>query len=519
MSPLPFLWLLLTAAPATPVDTVVVCPAAFRSALAPWLAYRSAQGHQIDLLSNELSALELRSEIRERAKGGALAYVVLVGDATPSGQVDRATRLRTVPTWHVAAKVIPRYGGEATIASDNGYADLDDDTLPDIAVGRLTADSPAELSRMVAKILAYERSADFGVWRRQINLLAGIGGFGALADAAIETSARRVLAAEIPPAYSMRVTYGNWRSPYCPNPGRFRQTAIDSLGEGSLFWVYLGHAWPGRLADVNAGGTAYPSLDRAGLKEVRPAAGAPIACLLSCYTGAFDDRTDCLGETMLATPGSPVAVICGSRVTMPYAMAVMGTELLAEIFQRRSDTLGHALASAKRQMVSPTSRSVTRQGLDGVAALLNPGALEDELVEHVHLFNLLGDPLLRLRLPEPITLACDRRAQAGSLIEIEGTTTVRSPGVRPSSWFHAATCWDFARLSDLNSPPCPSKWPNSTKRTAAPTMLAWCASNWPSRVATLPFVCGCQSMSAGRAMSGSLSKVPSLTGPARRMSR
>ena len=29
----------------------------------------------------------------------------------------------------------------------------------------------------------------------------------------------------------------------------------------------------------------------------------------------------------------------------------------------------------------------------------------DELVEHLHLFNLLGDPLLRLRLPEPIALA------------------------------------------------------------------------------------------------------------------
>ena len=424
MSSLPLLFLLLAAAPPATADTLVVCPLAFRTALAPWTAQRISQGHRIELVSNELSALELREEIRARARRGSLAYVVLVGDATPPGEVDRATRSRTVPTWQAAAKVITRYGGEAAIATDNGYADLDDDTLPDIAVGRLTADSPAELSKMVDKILAYERNANFGAWRRQINLLAGVGDFGPLADAAIEAAARRVISAGIPPEYALRVTYGNWRSPFCPDPRRFRQTAIDSLGEGILFWVYLGHGWPGRLADLHASGAAFPSLDRSDLKEVRPAAGAPIACLLACYTGAFDDRNDCLGEVMLATPSAPVAVICASRVTMPYAMAVMGTELLTEIFEHKHDTLGHALVSAKRQMATPTTKTMTRQGLDGLAALLNPGALEDELVEHLHLFNLLGDPLLRLRLPEPITLTCDSRVRTGATLRIEGTTSV-----------------------------------------------------------------------------------------------
>ncbi len=247
------LCLLLLAAPPA-ADTLVVCPEAFRPALAPWVAYRTEQGHRIEILSNTLSALELRAEIRSRAKRGALAYVVLVGDAPPANEHDRRSRARTVPTWQAAAKVIPRYGGEETIATDNGYADLDDDALPEIAVGRLTADNPAELAAMVQKILDYERNTDFGAWRRQINLLAGLGGFGPLADAAIEAAARRVISAGIPPEYALRITYGNWRSPFCPDPRRFRQTAIDSLNDGSLCWVYLGHAWPGRLADLHVGG-------------------------------------------------------------------------------------------------------------------------------------------------------------------------------------------------------------------------------------------------------------------------
>ena len=422
MSILHLFTLLVAAAPPAPADTLVVCPAALRSALAPWVEYRTSQGHTIELVPGELSAAQLQAEIRRRARRGALAYVLLVGDEMPRGSTDKSLRGRTVPAWQAVAKVIPRYGGEATIATDNGYADLDDDAVPDVAVGRLTADTPAQLALMVDKILAYERSVDFGLWRRQVNLLAGIGGFGPVADAAIEAAARRVLAEGIPPEYALRITYGNWRSPYCPDPQRFRQTAIDSLGENGLFWIYLGHAWPGRLADLQVPTGAFRSLDQADLKHVH-AAAPPIACLLACYTGAFDAERDCLAEVMLATPGGPVAVICGSRVTMPYAMAVLGTQLLTEVFENRSDTLGQALLAAKRQMVRPGEKSPTREGLDALAALLNPGALDEELSEHLHLFNLLGDPLLSLRLPEPMAVSCPAECNAGDELVIDARTS------------------------------------------------------------------------------------------------
>ena len=143
---------------------------------------------------------------------------------------------------------------------------------------------------MVDKILAYERNLDSGLWRRQVHLLAGIGGFGPLADAAIEASARRILAGGLPPEYALRITYGNWRSPYCPDPARFRQTAIQSLSDSSLFWIYLGHAWPDRLADLHAPQGAFRSLDASDLRQVRSAA-PPIACLLACYTALSTPST------------------------------------------------------------------------------------------------------------------------------------------------------------------------------------------------------------------------------------
>ena len=142
---------LLGASP--PVDTVVVCPEAFRPALAPWLALRREQGHECLVVFGQ-SAEEIRRQIRAVAAAGGLGQILLVGDAPSENQPDGSDT--SIPTHYVASQVIYRFGGEKTIAGDNWYADLDDDRLPDVAIGRLPADSASELATMVDKIVAYE---------------------------------------------------------------------------------------------------------------------------------------------------------------------------------------------------------------------------------------------------------------------------------------------------------------------------------------------------------------------------
>jgi Peptidase family C25 len=409
---------------AAPIDTLVVCPAGLRPALEPWLTYRTAQGHRIAVIPGGMTAERVREEIRRRASEGGLEYVVLVGDVAHSGGGPIKADGLTVPTWDIPAKVVPRFGSEPTIASDNAYADLDDDALPDLAVGRLTADTPEELARIVAKILAYERSTDFGTWRRDVNLVAGLGGFGTFVDAAIETAARRIIMSGVPAAYATRITYGNWRSPYCPNPVEFHQAALESLSEGSLCWIYVGHASPQRLADLEVPGGRYFSLSSADMPGVRSRHGAPIACLLACYTAAFDSREDCLAEEMLRAPGGPVAIVGGSRVTMPYAMAVLGCELMDQFFGARPATLGRALVEAKRRTLAKADEGSARAAVDALAMLINPGDQRAELIEHLWLFNLLGDPLLRLRHPQSIELVGPTKASCGTTIEVSASIPI-----------------------------------------------------------------------------------------------
>jgi hypothetical protein len=418
--------LVLLATPEPAPDTVVVCPREFLGALGPWLEYRASQGHRVERVSNLGTPQEIRTAIRAAAKGGKLRFVVLVGDADPAMRLDARIRARCVPTHHAAAKVNVHWGSEPEIAADNWYADMDDDQIPDVAIGRLTADSPAELSRMVRNILAYEQAASHGLWRRRINFVAGVGGFGALADAALESATKTILTRHVPIPFETSMTYASWRSPYCPNPRGFHQAAVERWNEGCLFWVYIGHGSRQAVDQARMPDGEFHILGCGDMPRLRPAAGAPIALFLSCYSGEFDGGDDCLAEEMLRTEGGPVGVMCGTRVTMPYGLSSLGTELIAAFFQQRQVTTGEALLAAKRNTMLRKRDDEQTQQLDGLAELLSPTetTLAEERNEHVQLFHLLGDPLLRVQHPGAVEVQTAKTATAGSSLEITGVSSI-----------------------------------------------------------------------------------------------
>lgn len=416
----------IVADPDRPIDTVVVCPSEFRQALAPWIAHREAQGHRIALVSNLASSDALRGEIRRLAAEHPLRFLMLVGDADPP-LARTSGRARSVPTHYRPAVVNVRFGSEPEIATDNWYADLDDDRVPELAVGRLTADSPGELARMVEKILAYESCEDFGHWRRQVHFVAGLGGFGPITDAVLEAAAKTLITNGVPAGFSTTMTYGSWQSPYCPDPRTFDRVTIDRLNEGSLFWVYIGHGEQRAVDVLRVPGGAYPILSSPDAQALACRHGAPIACFLSCYSGAFDQPRDCLAEELLRSGGGPVAILCGTRMTMPCGMAVLGAELLDEFFHGRPATLGELIVAAKRHTVRPVADSRHRAALDAVAktfAWATGGDAAAERLEHLDLFHLLGDPLLRLPHPRTIELAVRPTALAGESIDVTGTSPI-----------------------------------------------------------------------------------------------
>jgi hypothetical protein len=419
--------ILLTIAdiPATP-DVAVVCPAAFRAAMQPWVDRRTQQGHVVNFVSNLGTAAQIRNRIRDSAKSGKLRYVLLVGDPTASG-ADAAKSTLCTPTFRIPSKVTHYFGAPPELDTDNPYADLDDDGVPELAIGRLTAHSEQELAAIVKKILAYEDSHDFGPWRARINFVAGEGGYTTLVDSAAEYAVRRLISWDLPKSYRPTLTDALWYSPCCPDPHRFHDCCLERLNEGCLFWVFMGHGSPRSLQWAQFPNGATPILRCEDCAQLH-ASAPPIALLMCCYTGDFSGAEDCLAEDLLRAPGGPVAVFSGSSETLPYGMAAMAHCAIYEYFEKRPDTLGQWLLDAKRDTMAGYNLPIWSLA-DAATLTIAPTGIrpKEERFDHLQLFNLLGDPTMALYHPREMKLELPKIARASETITVAGDRRILGP--------------------------------------------------------------------------------------------
>ncbi len=406
-------------------DTLVLCSETLRPALGEWLEYRRSQGHRVVVQTAHSTPHKNRRLIAGAAKTMGIRSVVIVGDSGDAWLNPKSL----VPTDYVLAKVNVKYGSDPVIATDSRYADLDDDGVPELAIGRLPVDSAAELVAFTRRIITYENAAA-GHWQRRINLIAGMGGFGSLVDKVIENTTKQILTDLVPPEFATTMTYGSWTSPYCPDPSKFSDVTIERFNEGCMFWVYMGHGHRYQLDNVRLPDRRVKILDTDLVSKLGCRQGSPIAVCLSCYTGAHDSHSDCLAESMLKQPRGPIAVVCGSRITMPYAMSVMSVGMMDEYFRGKCVTLGELMLNAKKRMVRVNDDSNPyRELLEALGQSFSPtpNLLDAECREHIHLIQLLGDPLLRVKRPPKLALKIksgETSFSAGEAIELAGVAPI-----------------------------------------------------------------------------------------------
>lgn len=415
---------------------IVVRPAQWASSLIDWKAYRAAQGHRIVEVDAELGPAGIHAAIvrltteateqrRSDSRASTVGYVMLVGDGNRGSQLPPA-----IPAWYRQSTAMVKLGGDIELATDNPYADIDGDERPDLAIGRVPADSPQAARDYLARVIAYEQQPNFGLWRRDVRVVAGVGGFGAIADSVIEMTTGRFLTDRVPSWANVAMTYASPHSPYCPDPYRFSDATVDQLNAGSTFWVYVGHGNVKHLDFLQVDRDVLGIFSDAQIAHVHTNAGSPIAIFLACYTGAFDAREDCLSEQLVMCPQGPVASLAATRITGPYGLASLASGLLDECYVEHVESLGKAVLHAKQKMLLPTPTDQPVAGpantqmhlITAIASTLSPAGhdLLAERKEHVWQMNLLGDPLLRLHHPTPLDLSVTPRVAPGDTIAIRG---------------------------------------------------------------------------------------------------
>ena len=442
---------------------LLVRPSGWETALNAWKDYRSSEYTFVEIDSKPRAA-ELQSEILRVAKGlqSPPAAILLCSDVA----IEVSPKRFEILTPGVVLNTAIRLGEMTTdeLCTDASYGDLDADGCPDIAVGRIPAKSPEELQRMLGRSIEYEAIGP-GPWNDTVHVTAGVGGFGFLADAAIETVTRRFLSEGIPQHYHLNVTVASCTSTYCPDPLALRDVYIDRINEqGGLFWVYIGHGNVVELDRFQVGQEWLPIGLPSDTAKFNCSRRPPIALMLACFTGAFDARVDSFSEHLLAQPNGPIAVIAGSRVTMPYGLSQLASEMINGCFRDRLPTLGEVVLQAKRRIWiddesnpdTQTQASPSKQASPSTAAsdlasatsaqdpqivdirqryrkivtemanALNPSNhdLTLERREHVRLMNLLGDPLLKIAYPQPMELNVQEKIIAGESLKVSGSSPI-----------------------------------------------------------------------------------------------
>jgi len=389
-------------------DTLVIPTDDLRPALTEWTAFRTEQGHSIRIRApgDDVAATIRRAHERT---GGALRHVLLLGD------VDR------VPCAYRKAVAIAEWEADDRIATDAPLADLDGDGVPDLSIGRLPAHSVDESRALLLRSIAYEENPPPGMWRRRLAVIAGVGGFGAQADMALEMVTRLILNNDVPVAVATEFTYAKESSAFCPPPPRLQDNLLRTLTEGALVVAYIGHGSAGHVDRMTWRDRRYPILEADAAQTITCAGGPPLLVFVACTTGRYDGKEDSLAEIALRRPDGPAAVIASSRVSTPYGNGILSVELLDAVYGGGEKTVGEILLRVKQRLAAAGSDLRTRKTLEAMAGSFYEADAEKRAIdrrEHVLLYQLLGDPLLRLARPRAAKLAPPSKIALGSTARV-----------------------------------------------------------------------------------------------------
>ncbi len=287
-------------APARGADYLMIAPAAFHAALKPLVDHHVRAGRRVavvdvqgvyDVFNGGVASAEAIRAFVAHAFAAwpepAPSHVLLVGDGT----YDPRNRLGTGP-----ATLIPPFLKEADpwlgeVAVENAFVTVSgDDVFPDLFLGRLPANSAAEVTAMVSKIVAYGATADVEPWQRKLLFATddpdSAGDFYALSDDVIDH--------HVPPGYTVDRVYLKRTHADAAAAGEALRAGFM---DGYLLAQYVGHG----LITGWAQEQMWTGRDVRVLKNGRR---LPVLLDMTCMTGFFSDpRLFSISESAVRTAG------------------------------------------------------------------------------------------------------------------------------------------------------------------------------------------------------------------------
>jgi len=326
---------------------LILVASAYQSGIAAFAAAKQAQGYVVttQTVAPGTSNTAIRSMISSWYAGAGFDhYVLLVGDTD------------TIP--HFTG------GGDGSPATDLPYGCMDggDDWMPEIAVGRFSVRSAAQLTAIVNKTLTYEN--------------------GPLVDP--DYLKRAVFMASTDNYQVSEGTHNyvinNYMDPngyvsdklYTVTYDATTQNVRDSFNDGRFYGVYSGHGGTYSWADG-------PPFEQSDVNALQNAGMYPFVLSFACITGTYT-VDECFTETWSRAAGKGAVAIYGSSVNSYWTEDdVLEKRLFDSIFDDTDDVPSEVGPVWNDTRV----RYLAQMGSSGTTR------------RYFEMYNLLGDPSLR----------------------------------------------------------------------------------------------------------------------------
>jgi peptidase C25-like protein/VCBS repeat protein/flagellar hook capping protein FlgD/fibronectin type III domain protein len=364
--PAPFAPSTLPSEAGSPVDCVIIAPDSLADLFQPLADYQTRSGirtavralstvRAADPRSNDLPQA-VRTFLRLARDLWGTRWAILGGDHD------------VLPMRMVR---VTFFGGEE-IPTDAYYADLDGtwdgngngvygevadslDMEPDIAVGRLSAQTRAEASLLVAKTLRYETNPIPGPMGKQLTLAEVLfpstwqPGQLVQIDGAAQGESLRVRA----PSCAVVDRYYENSTPYPGAATLTKAAALAALGRGYGVVNHIGH---GSRSQLSVGSQVLTLSDIATVAN-----GDSLVLWISsnCASAAVD--FDCIAERIVRNPlGGAFAYIGATRDAFPGVSARLAERLFDSFYAGPPTTLGEAVEDARATLL-PKARNETQE--------------------------------------------------------------------------------------------------------------------------------------------------------------
>jgi hypothetical protein len=264
------------------------------------------------------------------------------------------------------------------------------DEVPDIAVGRFSAENPTHVTTQVNKVITYEKTPQSGASWYQV--ATGIGSHEGPGDDGEDDWEH------------LDVIYNDKYDPFTfegyndiYDPGASTGDVFSAVNGGTSVINYTGHGWPQGWSTSGFSNSNVASLSNGDM--------TPWAVSVACNNGDFHTGT-CFAEAWQRHDGGGSVMFLGASISQPWNPPMRGQDYFADILIGGYDYSAHSGQSGINTTEGRTTLgAIVFNGL--VLMTTESGGSSDW--ETAKTWNLFGDPSMQARtdIPAELTLSSD----------------------------------------------------------------------------------------------------------------